>query len=70
VRECVGNPAFIAICPLLPRVGFEGVDLVPHWLDMTFDKSLKRGGTSHLTSQFCEDELGPKFQHIYTGLVF
>jgi hypothetical protein len=40
VRGCVGNLTFIAICPQLPRVGFEGVDLVPHPLDRTLDKSL------------------------------
>jgi len=47
IIDFVGNSAFIAIPPSrliatfeLPRVGFEGVDLVPHRLDRTLDKSL------------------------------
>jgi len=36
---------------------------VPHQIDKTLDKSLYRGGNPHLTSRFCKDELGPKFQH-------
>jgi len=38
---------------------------VPHRIDKILDKSLYRGGNSHLTSRFCEDELGPKFQQIW-----
>jgi len=36
---------------------------VPHRIDKTLEKSLYRGGTPHLTSRFCKDELGPKFEH-------
>jgi len=42
-----------------------GKTQVPHRIDKTLDKSLYRGGNPHLTSWFCEDELGLKFQHIY-----
>ena len=40
-----------------------GKTQVPHRIDETLDESLYRGGNSHLTSQFCKDELGHKFQH-------
>jgi len=35
----------------------------PRWIDKTLDKSLYRGDNLHLISRFCDDELGPKFQH-------
>jgi len=40
-----------------------GKTQVSHWIDETLDESLYRGDNPHLTSRFCEDELGPKFQH-------
>jgi len=42
--------------------GVLGKTQVPNWIDKTLDKSLYRGGNPHLTSRFCKDELGPKFQ--------
>ena len=36
---------------------------VPLRIDETLDESLYRGGNPHLTSRFCKNELGPKFQH-------
>jgi len=38
---------------------------VLHRIDKTLDKSLYRGGNSHLTSRFCKDELRLKFQHLF-----
>jgi len=35
----------------------------PRRIDKILDKSLYRRGNPHLTSRFCKDELGPKFQH-------
>ena len=43
--------------------GVLGKTQVPHWIDETLDARLYRGGNPHLTSRFCKDELGPKFQH-------
>ena len=40
-----------------------GKTKVPQRIDKTRDKSLYRGDNPHLTSRFCKDELGPKFQH-------
>jgi hypothetical protein len=39
--------------------GVLGKTQVPHRIDKTLDKSLYKGGNPHLTSRFCEDELGP-----------
>jgi len=42
--------------------GVLGKIQVSHRICKTLDKSLYRGGNSHLTSQFCKDDLGSKFQ--------
>jgi len=41
------------------------MDLVPHRLDRTLDKSLLRGDTPHLTSRFFKDELGSQISTCY-----
>jgi len=47
-------------CPVLNvRVCVKSLTSVRRWLDNVFIS----GGNPHLTSRFCKDELGPKFQH-------
>jgi len=67
VSELVEFEGHLPIHAPSPKsVGLEGGVLgktqVPHRIDETLDKSLYRGGNPQLKSQFCEVELGPKFQ--------
>ena len=50
------------VSELVEFKGHLGKTQVPHRVDETLDESLYRGDNPHLTSRFCKDELGPKFQ--------
>ena len=59
-----------AVSSLAVRLSFNSIECVilektqvPHQIDETFDESLYRRDNPHLTSRFCKDKLGPKFQH-------